>query len=288
MILQLNIHDADNTIDGLFNPLKNDLFAIEKRPETIKLERKNADKLIDLLQDAGRKDLGLLPPAIRWISDSQRVVVFERPPTVQLVEMAMARRDDIQYFTEISHYSLPIPWTVYYVLFDEYFNPVMVQVFCRNEPITDWSSPVYMLPMLNLYFDSSLCNPIFEKFEPCENLSEGVQAAYNMVWNSGWNLDLVDTVNYCMERGVPTAPSGSKSRDSMINYFKSWEKMSILQILETDWKEPKMDVRGGDFEEGFIPTFRNTLDLFLEKAGQQVGMNMKEMAIKIVNSFSLI
>jgi hypothetical protein len=288
MIIQLEIHDADNTIDGLFNPTRVDDFAIEKRPDTIRLERKSVDALIDILEDNGRKDLGLLPPAIRWISDSQRVVVFERPPSVQLVDIAMARRDDIHYFTDVGHYSLPIPWTVYYVLFDEYFNPVMIQVFCRNEPITDWSSRLFMLPMLNLYFDSSLCNPIFEKFEPCENLAEGVQSAYNMVWNSGWNLDLIDTVTYCMSKGIPSAPSGSKSIDSIINYFRSWEKMSILDILETEWMEPKMDVRGTDFEEDFNPTFRDTLDLFLERAGQQVGMNSKEMAIKIVNSFSLI
>jgi hypothetical protein len=288
MILQLEIHDGDNTVEGLFNPGRNDAFAIERRPDTIKLPRKNADELLNLFEETNRKDLGLLPPAIRWISNTQRIIVFERPPTVQFVEIAMARRDDINSLTQVVNFSLPIPWTVYYVLFDECFNPVMVQVFCRNEPITDWSSKVLMLPMLNLYFDSTLCNPRFEKYEPCENLAEGVQYAYNMVWNSGWNLDLVDTVNYCMASGVPCAPSGSHSTNSLLNYFRSWEQMSILDILETDWKCPKMDSKGADYDDDFVPTFEETLGIFIEKAGQQVGMNAKEMAIKVVNSFSLI
>jgi len=288
MIIKLNIHDADNTVDGFFNSSRNDAFMIESRPESIRLERKNANDLLNAIQDNNREDLGLLPPAIRWISSTQRVVVFERPPTVQFIEIALARRDDIYESTETNSYHLPMPWTVYYVLFDDFFNPVMVQVFCRNEPINDWANRVYMLPLLNLYLDSTLCNPIFERFEPCSNLAEGIQYAYNMVWNSGWNLDLMDSVNHCMGFGIPCSPSGSKSLNTLANYFRSWEKMSILDILETEWKSSKADMRGSDFPEDFVPTFKSTLDLFLEKAGQQVGMNSKEMAIKIVNSFSLV
>lgn len=278
MKIELTIHDSDNTVEGKFCP------TLSSGYDALTLERRDADSFYESLVGSARNDLGLLPPAVRWISSNQRIIVFERPPTVQYVEIAMAKRDYINSLTNVESYNIPIPWTVYYVLFDENFNPVMVRVFCRNEPLYSWEDTVHMLPLLNLYFSSTLCNPVFESFEPCSNLTDGIQTAYNMVWNSGWNLDLIDTVNFCMQKNIPAGLSSGNGEKAISNYFRSWEKLSILEVLETKWPYPKRNDGGNDYEE--VPTFKSSLDAFLFDAGNSYGINMREMMVKIVNSFS--
>jgi len=277
MKISLSIHDSDNTVDGHFQS--------GAGCANIPLAKRKCEDIYKNMVNLDRKDLGLLPPAVRWISDNQRIAVFERPPTVQFVEIAFDKKDNINSSTSVLSFSLPIPWTVYYVLFDDYNNPVTVRVYCRNEPLYSWDDRVYMLPMLNLYYDSTLCNPIFENFEPCETFADGIHAAYNMVWNSGWNLDLSDTVEYSMRTGIPSALSSGTSIKNHLNFFKSWEKLSLLNVLETRWSDPKRNTSGGDFE--VETTFKNTLDAFVNDAGQHSGMDIREAMVKIVNSFSV-
>lgn len=283
MKLSLKIDEANNTVAPYVNYSNGD--------DLTPLPVKNAGKLYEQIVPSTNVDLGILPPAIRWISSDQRVVVFERPPSVQYVEFALDIRDRINTNTTMVHFNLPMPWTIYYVLFDENYSPVTIRVYCRNEPIYSWDDEMYMLPMLNLYYDSTLCNPIYEKFELAENLSEGIQQAYNMVWNSGWNLDLKDTVTHCMKEGVPTGLSGLDNLKSIVNYLKSWEKMSILEILSTRWVQPKAYPNGTPFEveDGEVPnTFRNTLDHFNNTVVTVNGMTVREAMVKIINSLSVI
>jgi hypothetical protein len=278
MKIQLNINSATDTVTGTYE---------NQTTSTINLKEKSAGDLFRSLTNQERKDLGFLPPAVRWISDNQRIIVFERPPSLQYVELAFDRKDYINSQTPVHGFNLPIPWTLYYVMFDEHYNPVLIRVYCRNEPLYGWRDQVYMLPLLNLYFNSNLCNPVHDVYEPCENLSEGVQQAYNMVWNSGWNLDLQDTVTHCMSRGIPVLGGKSSSVNQIHHYFKEWEKLSLIKVLETQWQEPKAQVNGENFPEDERVTFKYTLDHFCEEAGSLHGMNPREMMVKIINSFSI-
>ena len=277
MKIELKINSSTDTVSGVYHSAG-----------TIPLPEKSAGDIFRSLTSHGRQDLGFLPPAVRWISDNQRIIVFERPPSVQYVELAFARKDFIDSRTAVEGFNLPIPWTTYYVMFDEHYNPVLIRVYCRNVPLYGWDDRVFMLPLLNLYFNSNLCNPVHEIYEPCGSLAEGVQQAYNMVWNSGWNLDLQDTVTHCMQRGIPAGASKSNHPDAVRYYFKEWEKLSLLKILETKWESPKASMNGEGFNEEVDPTFRNTLDHFCVEAGNAYGMNSREMMVKIINSFSTV
>lgn len=254
------------------------------------LPDKNSSDLYTYLNPDNGIDLGFLPPAVRWISDNQRMVVFERPPSIQYVEVAMDTKYNINKFTKIENFNLPIPWTLYFVLFDENFIPVIVNVYCRNEPLYDWEDQLFMLPMLNLYFNSKLCNPVFEKFEDFEkNLTEGIQQAYNMVWNSGWNLDLKDTILHCMSRGIPSGLSVGQSFESISMYFKNWEKLSLLEVLETKWDIPKAFENGSDLADvSKSNTFQDILDHFVNEITPTSGITMREMMVKLINGISVI
>lgn len=254
------------------------------------LPDKNSSDLYTYLNPDNGIDLGFLPPAVRWISDNQRMVVFERPPSIQYVEVAMDTKYNINKFTKIENFNLPIPWTLYFVLFDENFIPVIVNVYCRNEPLYDWEDQLFMLPMLNLYFNSKLCNPVFEKFEDFEkNLTGGIQQAYNMVWNSGWNLDLKDTILHCMSRGIPSGLSVGQSFESISMYFKNWEKLSLLQVLETKWDIPKAFENGSDLADvSKSNTFQDILDHFVNEITPTSGITMREMMVKLINGISVI
>lgn len=270
MKIKLSINQSTDTISGAYSSGHSEI-SLPERPTKV---------ILDKLKNKEKQSLGFLPPAIRWISDNQRIIVFERPPSIQYVELAFAKKDYITSDTTVKGFNLPIPWTVYYVMFDECYNPVLIRVYCRNEPLYDWSDSVYMIPLLNLYYNSNLCNPVFEVYEPSENLSTGIQQAYNMVWNSGWNLDLQDAVNHCMRRGIPS------SSDDVSHYFQEWEKISLVKILQTQWDRPKAQVNGEDFPEDVDVTFKTTLDHFCKEAGSVYGMNPREMMVKIINSFS--
>jgi hypothetical protein len=94
-----------------------------------------------------------------------------------------------------------------------------------------------------------------------------------------------------MKEGVPTGLSGLDNIKSIVNYLKSWEKMSILEILSTKWAQPKAYPNGTPFEveDGEVPnTFQNTLDHFNNTVVTVNGMTVREAMVKIINSLSVI
>lgn len=197
---------------------------------------------------------GLLAPALRWISKDKRMVVFERPPMIANIEYYPVKRDEIlppeMMKKTLRSYEVPIPWTVYLVYFDAEYTPVETRVYARNSPLQSMKSEVGLLPILNLYGSSKLCNPIFEKYEAMEpTIANGFNSAYNAVWNSGFNFDLMDAVTGAMQAGVPFPDfktgqtlGGTNSIDV---WFKYWSKLSLADVLTCEWPIPGQKTNGG-------------------------------------------
>ncbi len=188
--------------------------------------------------------VGLLPPAIRWCSPDRKLVVFERPPARYYIEVAWAKQYEAAMADKFV-YEIPVPWTCYVVFFDYEYNPVLVRSYFRPAPLADWSDPVYMMPLFNQYLDSSLCKPVVDSFEIHDaTISWGVQEAFNQVWNSGFNLDLVDTINWAQRNGAVVTPEvyarnkKKQDRDDMRTWFSMWESMTITEVMNAPMMNP--------------------------------------------------
>lgn len=93
----------------------------------------NAHQFTDALYG---NDIGMLPPAVRWISDSAPwVLLLERPP--QLINLL--RDDD----TEMK---LHMPWTLW-VMEISTTRELRMNVFARNDALYSFHESVYHLPL---------------------------------------------------------------------------------------------------------------------------------------------
>lgn len=214
--------------------------------QIIDLGTRDSDKFVEALSEAQNIKVGLLPPAVRWISGDKRIVVFERPPAYQRVAFYQMEREQAASLSKpgatteapnyLRQFVLPMPWIVYVIGLGTGCQPVTVRAYARPGPLTSGNDPVFLLPMLNFYTNSKLCQPIFEKFEAfVPTVAEGIQQAYNMVWNSGFNYDLHDAVKSGSYSGYPVKVSKQyiKDSDNYMNYFASWEAATVQQVLDS-------------------------------------------------------
>lgn len=196
-------------------------------------------------------NVGLMPPAPRWISRDKAMVVFERPPMRQLIEYIPRERIQINESRDNSKitqsFELEIPWTSYLVYFDKSYLPVTIKVFVRNSFLTSMEDRVHLLPLLNFYNNSQLCNPGQGTFEGLpKTLGEGINMAYNMVWNSGWNFDLKDALDVGYRHGMPRKLRGLYDGWDAITkgWHLEWSRMTRDEVLQCTWPDPSPTQRG--------------------------------------------
>ena len=262
----------DDSDDGVVESVMNIGYSETETDLPIVKNSKLTESLISKMS----QKIGLLPPAVRWISDSGRIVVFERPPTIQTLSYSCASQsrvlgdpacldiydengececdsciehDDRDYQTH--SFNIPVPWTVYLVYFDLEFNPIQIRVYFRPKPIEDMSDKLFLIPLPNFYMNSKLCDQTFSYYSDSEDsmtLAKGIETVYNRVWNSGFNYDLVDAVNSSIHQEVfkknpiltvtEIPPHAQYSWDVQTKFFFQWSNYSLEEILSVQWPNP--------------------------------------------------
>ena len=204
----------------------------------------NTIKALENLISRTTASSGLLPPAVRYISEDRKCVIFERPPAHQTVEFIlesqeMADKTNRERYT----YNLPVPWTVYAIIFDDYYLPVSTYCFFRNKPIESFNSYLGLVPMLNFYSSSKLCPPVAAHTSDLKpSLSNGLSIAFDMVWYSGWNMDLLDAMKIGASCGAPTKNFNTGSnRSSTLAWYQAWSQLSMEDILKVGWPNPDIN-----------------------------------------------
>jgi len=175
---------------------------------------------------------GFLPAAVRWMSKNRDIVLFERPPMHVTVDMAYERQELAEMEgTQREVFHLPIPWTLYLVQFNYVYDPIQINVFTRPGPITSLDEEIYLLPLPNFYMNGKLCNPTTPKAEVFSpDIHTGIQRAFNMVWNSGYNQDLYDLMNMARDLHLPAHGGYGDS-----SYLRAWESLSLSEVLEAEF-----------------------------------------------------
>lgn len=213
----------------------------------------------------------LLPPGVRHISPG--FVVFERPPSMQLVQYInnsveqissdgdeIWNEDDESYdiveIEPISTYYIPVPWQLYFAFYSmtpgSQYYVTSVKMFFMNSPLNSHHNQLFMPYIPNFFTNGSLCNPMLDTYEEIDrypkNISGIVQSAYDWVWNTGFNADLYECVSQIYEQKPNqfvidsiknTSSFSNHYSNNVVNHFyRNISKLSLEDVTNMKWANP--------------------------------------------------
>lgn len=209
---------------------------------------------------------GFLYPAVLF--NIPGFLVFERPPCFKRVEYLDKPMEHVEHESVVEYvYNLPLPWQIYIAEYD--VNTMIlnkVTMFFSNSCFQSSESYVYLPPLPNFYANASLCRPYLPNMEDVErypkDLSGIMASAYDWIWNSGFNHDLVDgplsvfqhnsftfnDPNY--QKVLPTSTVHRHLHPKNINHvLKKWEGYNLNTVLNVTWPNPAVTHNfSGDYE----------------------------------------
>jgi hypothetical protein len=217
----------------------------------------------------------LLIPGLRYIGNNY--IIFEMPPTKKVIDYKEAYREEEASCDQ--EFFIPIPWQIYIAVFDpNTMRLLSVQMYFANTPLTSFEQTVYLPPILNFYSSGLLCRPFFETIEDIEkyprNITGIFASAYDWVWNSGYNFDIVEPISeficsanfnnflnlipdteenkaikYNLKR--VTYPSNRLPTSCVSSFFRLWEQLDLYQVTNLEWISFSVDCdffNGVDYE----------------------------------------
>jgi hypothetical protein len=194
----------------------------QNTPVFSSLSDEDINSLYKILSIKSSKNTGLLPPGVVAIDDS--VIIFEAPPRMVRVEYYETVRDHINSDSQIKSGYIPVPWQTYIIIHDKNFNLIDTYMYYNKHPVSQsgYQEPVFLPVLPNFYSSGLLCRPFYASAEDVNMYSKDVSgviaAAYDAVWNSGWNMDLVDSI---IDFNTDIRRQYLYGRKQMLEYFEN-------------------------------------------------------------------
>ena len=196
---------------------------------------------------------GLLPPGVRAIYPGN--IVFERPPSMQMIQYVPMNVESIIEYEEeqdespdVQTFYIPVPWQVYIASYSMSNGaPVVngVKMFFTNEPLTHSEVKLYLPYVPNFFTNGTLCPPHFEDLDEIyrypSDISGIIASAYDWVWNTGFNQDLIDGVMTninAAENSIITYIRQNPSHDLVSSFYKYISQYTPEEINEFTWVHP--------------------------------------------------
>jgi hypothetical protein len=186
-----------------------------------------------------KRDSGILPPVVRYVSPDFKGFLLERPPFEALLKIRFNVKGSSDILEE---FMIHIPWTVLYVKFSD---PELVgleefRIYFRNTPIYSEDDGLFVAPLPNLWSEGKVCDAnVFEKslkHLPSKEPSAIINCILNMFWDSEFNMDLIPSDKVIPGRLLDGHVSDG-SRYSMIKHvLKTWSSLSLTEVLEIEYK----------------------------------------------------
>jgi len=197
---------------------------------------------------------GMLFPAVRY--NVPGLLIFERPPTNKMIQYVDLPIDYIkdEIIGEHTHnFDVPLPWQLYIAEYN--INTMLltkVHMYFMNQSLVNGDQTMYLPPLPNFFSNGSLCRPYLASMDDVEryekSLSGIMASAYDWIWNSGFNHDLMEgplTV-YSSRGGTFNLPNYVRKPATQgwhryvhpfdaISIFKHWEKRNLNNVLEIKW-----------------------------------------------------
>ncbi len=198
---------------------------------------------------------GILPPAIKYHVPG--LIVFERPPSYQMVQYTPMTMSEISGDSEIKTYRIAIPWQLYIVSYNSVdFLCNNVKMFFMDSSLNFINQPLYMPTLPNFYTNGALCRPMYSSMAEVngytKDLSGVLVSAYNWVWNSGFNHDLSENLHHLakiQKKPFELAEScnfniGSHnyriSPENVSLILDKWQGIDVSDILKLKWPNPSL------------------------------------------------
>ena len=194
----------------------------QNTPVFSSLSDEDMSSLYKLLSIKSSNDTGLLPPGVVAIDDS--VIIFEAPPRMVRVEYYETVRDHITSDSQIKSGYIAVPWQTYIIIHDKNFNLIDTYMYYSKNPVSQsgYQEPVFLPVLPNFYSNGLLCRPFYASAEDVNMYSKDVAgviaAAFDAVWNSGWNMDLVDSI---IDFNTDIKRQYLYGRKQMLEYFEN-------------------------------------------------------------------
>jgi hypothetical protein len=136
------------------------------------------------------EECGVLPPGLRILKRKPHpVLVFEKTPRIVNVKYYFMKKTEgaIPQFT-----SIPVPWTVYIVYFNDFGQIQKIYHYWRNKPLKGYDSALYHPMITNIYNNTAeVCLPDFTKGAPPQtSLEDIMDLSYRSVWEAIFNFDI--------------------------------------------------------------------------------------------------
>lgn len=193
--------------------------------------------LLEAADSGNRREMGILPPAVRHISTDHNVVVVERPPMYVPIFYTPTGKVDALHIErkDKEKYNIPVPWQVYVVR----FNPSLtVGSYFRPSPLTSLDDQLFNIVLPNTT-GGGYCRPAewgteSQAFLNTEfTVADGIAFCINFMWTCNYNNNAGATPH----GGPDELPTTGWSA-----YLGAWEKLSPQETLDLSWK-PLMTVK---------------------------------------------
>jgi len=218
-------------------------------------------KIISSLLQPLAIDSGLLPPGLK--ASIPGFLIFERPPSYQMVQLANMTLDDMSDCDyediNIEGLRIPVPWQLYMVSYgiagDAKYIVNSVRMYYMNSPLNSLDNILYSPPIPNFFANGLLCNPHFEDMDDLyrypKNLSGVIAAAYDWVWNTGFNRDLLECIDQSILQRSPRQlisllhDPNQPTNDNYINYYHHLSTFTLDQVVSMTWPNPSFSTHFG-------------------------------------------
>lgn len=234
---------------------------------------------------------GLIQPGLRALYPG--IVVFERPPSMQMVQYVAMNIDGIneheeeyEEYPDVSRYYIPVPWQIYIASYSLSNNKPFinsVKMFFAKEPLTHKNVELYLPYIPNFFTNGTLCAPHFDDSDEIYrypgDISGIIASAYDWVWNTGFNQDLVDgpmtNINYAYTGNNPIIKHirQNPSVDLVTSFYRKISEYTPQDVISFDWVSPSYTTY---FDSGGEISYLYTLPSFQQDCASDLDIEVSE------------
>lgn len=178
-----------------------------------------------------------MPPAIRYLSPDHSIVLWERPPGYVTFQFTEAMQEQIQSdaLPGVS-LRLPVPWQRYILLLSQ-DNKIgnLFLFFAQHEIRSLDDDALCHAPILNFYGNNRLCPASYTNIPQYEHTLLGaIEAAHDIVWNSGFNWDTVLAIKNFYGRTSKNHPL-RRTMDTIPSMYRLWANRPLSEVMSWQW-----------------------------------------------------
>lgn len=196
------------------------------------------DKFLETMASSDAKNIGFMPPAVRYVSLSQKVLIFEGLPGFKTISFSSKPKNLVKPNNTWT-YNIAVPWQLYVVNFDSSFRIVNLYAFYTKGPINNLNAQLYKIPLTNVYSDGRICMPkIKDTASKNEDLGVMVADAVARFWSSSFNMDLYDNLSHynCLDLTQKNRNLFKELKidapQTPFDYINFFSSLDISQILD--------------------------------------------------------